>query len=231
MNTPHWKIQQPSSSKTYLKMHCRRLRSSPLLRALSARAAGALILLISGCAAASDSPSPQEKSAAAPSASGAEVRRPLSSSAGGTSPSRSRNAADVNPLNPPLAQKGTVTVKTMNGGQIQVQVEIASVPRDRARGLMYRRSLGPNEGMLFVFPQEDQLTFWMENTYLPLDMLFIRGDGTVLGIVENAEPLTRTSRSVSGNSKFVLEVNGGFCARHHIAAGDRVKIEGSYKVE
>ena len=134
-------------------------------------------------------------------------------------------------LNPPLPQKGSVEIFRKGGGEaIRVEVEIASNDRDRARGLMYRRSLPQMSGMLFAFKSEEVLSFWMENTFIPLDMLFIRRDGTIAGIVENASPLTRTSRRIDSPTSFVLEVNGGFCASHGIAAGDRVKIFGMYEL-
>lgn len=134
-------------------------------------------------------------------------------------------------LNPRLSQTGQARIHTRDGRQIAVAVEIASNDRDRVRGLMFRRSMPAEAGMIFVFPDEAPRSFWMENTYLPLDMIFARADGTILGAVENAEPLTRTSRAVKGAAKFVLEVNGGFCARHGIAPGDRLELIGLYRLE
>lgn len=138
-------------------------------------------------------------------------------------------AAEV--LNPRLSQSGQVRIHTRDGRQIAVAVEIASNDADRARGLMFRRSMPADAGMIFAFPDEAPRSFWMENTYLSLDMIFARADGTIVGIVESAEPLTRTSRAVRGASKFVLEVNGGFCARHGIAPGDRLELLGLYRLE
>jgi uncharacterized membrane protein (UPF0127 family) len=90
---------------------------------------------------------------------------------------------------------------------------------------MNRAKLDPSAGMIFVFAGESQQTFWMKNTLIPLDMIFIAADRHIVGIVENAEPLTLTPRRVAGRSQYVLEVNGGFSAAHHIQAGSLVRIE------
>ncbi|HLW71673.1 MAG TPA: DUF192 domain-containing protein [Candidatus Binataceae bacterium] len=105
-----------------------------------------------------------------------------------------------------------------------VNVEIANTPSERELGLMYRQHLDADAGLLFVFPAVDHLTFWMKNTEIPLDMIFADGDGKILGVVENATPYTENSRSVEGDSLYVLEVNGGFAKRYHLRVGDRLKF-------
>lgn len=110
-------------------------------------------------------------------------------------------------------------------GPVMFQAEVADSPEARARGLMHRTQLGEREGMLFLFPSERPLSFWMKNTLIPLDMVFIRADKTVLGIVENAEPMTETSRFVPGNSQFVLEIGGGLAAKLGIQSGQSVAFE------
>ena len=115
----------------------------------------------------------------------------------------------------------TVTIATSRG-DVVVQVEIANTFATRESGLMFRRELGPSQGMIFIFPSQAVHTFWMKNTYLPLDMIFINSARIVIGVVANAEPLTLTSRSVNASSLFVLEVNAGFAARHQIQAGAAV---------
>ncbi len=107
-------------------------------------------------------------------------------------------------------------------GAATFEAEIADTPEARTRGLMFRESLGPSRGMLFLFPSEGPRSFWMKNTLIPLDMIFIRSDRRILGIVENAEPKTTTSRSVPGHSQFVLELNGGTVQRLGIEPGQRV---------
>jgi uncharacterized membrane protein (UPF0127 family) len=111
-------------------------------------------------------------------------------------------------------------------GDVAVEVEIVSTQAQIERGLMYREHLPPDQGMLFLMPEEKEWSFWMRNTLIPLDMLFIAGDMTIAGIVESAEPRTETLRTVGKSSRFVLEVNGGFCAAHKIAAGMKAQFEG-----
>jgi uncharacterized membrane protein (UPF0127 family) len=103
-------------------------------------------------------------------------------------------------------------------------VEIADTPDTRARGLMYRRDLGANAGMLFVFPNESDQQFWMKNTPLALDMVFIGKQRHIVGIVPEARPFTTNSLGVGVSSQYVLEMNGGFCARHGISTGDAVEF-------
>jgi uncharacterized membrane protein (UPF0127 family) len=107
-------------------------------------------------------------------------------------------------------------------GPVTIQAEIADTPPARQQGLMFRTAMADSQGMLFLFPTEDHLSFWMHNTLIPLDMIFIKTDHTVLGVVENATPKTDTSRQVPGVSQFVLEVNGGLSQRLGIKAGENV---------
>jgi len=107
-----------------------------------------------------------------------------------------------------------------------VRVEIAESAGARELGLMYRQHLDQNDGMLFVFQQPQHLTFWMKNTEIPLDMIFVSADGAVAGIVANAEPFSERQLSVEGDSQYVLEVNSGFAQLHGIKAGDRLQFLG-----
>lgn len=109
-------------------------------------------------------------------------------------------------------------------GEHAVKVEVVASPRAVERGLMYRTHLPLDEGMLFLMGEEEVHSFWMRNTLIPLDMLFIDKELKVVGIVENAEPRTETSRTVGIPSSYVLEVNGGWCAAHGIAAGATVRL-------
>ena len=107
-----------------------------------------------------------------------------------------------------------------------VNVAIADTPAERTRGLMYVQNLPMDDGMLFIFETEEVQSFWMRNTLIPLDMIFIKSDKTVVGVVANAEPLTLTPRSVGQPSLYVLEVNGGWAARHGVTTGSTVRFEG-----
>ena len=95
---------------------------------------------------------------------------------------------------------------------------------EHTRGLMFRKVLKPDFGMVFIFPDEAKRAFWMRNTLIPLDMLFVRADGTIDSIVENAEPLTLTPRPSAGPAKYVVELNGGDAKAHGFAAGQHVEF-------
>jgi uncharacterized membrane protein (UPF0127 family) len=113
-----------------------------------------------------------------------------------------------------------------SGGPVVVALEVAVTPEAQQRGLMYRTALADDHGMLFVFPGETDHEFWMKNTLIPLDMLFIARDGTIVGIHADATPLSTAPISVGKASRYVLEVPGGYAARRHIASGDRVELVG-----
>jgi uncharacterized membrane protein (UPF0127 family) len=119
-----------------------------------------------------------------------------------------------------------VILADSKGRPVSVRVEVADDPRERERGLMYRRRLAADVGMLFVYPFESQQSFWMKNTYIPLDLLFIGANLRVVGIVENATPLSLERLQVDAPSRFILEVNAGFCKRHGIREGSRVRFVG-----
>ncbi len=112
---------------------------------------------------------------------------------------------------------------TGRGGTHRFTVEIAVTPAARARGLMGRRSLAENHGMLFVFPRPGTVAFWMKNTPLPLDMIFISDDGTIRRIHENARPFDLTPIPAGPDVLLVLELAGGTARRAGIAEGDVVR--------
>nr|WP_246520806.1 DUF192 domain-containing protein [Microvirga arabica] len=110
------------------------------------------------------------------------------------------------------------------GGQKQsFRVEVARNDADRAQGLMYRRSMPADQGMLFDFGRVEPVSMWMQNTYLPLDMLFIRPDGTIARIAANTEPLSTRTIPSGEPVLAVLELNAGTAARLGIKPGDRVE--------
>lgn len=108
-----------------------------------------------------------------------------------------------------------------------LNLEVVSTDGGRAQGLMYRKHMESNAGMLFLFPVEQELRFWMKNTLIPLDMIFIDSKWKVVGVVANAVPLTEEPRGVSGMSKYVIELNGGVAKILGVTAGSTVKIEGT----
>jgi uncharacterized membrane protein (UPF0127 family) len=102
------------------------------------------------------------------------------------------------------------------------QVELARKPEERERGLMFRRYLPKDRGMLFDFGSPEPATMWMENTYLPLDMVFIRADGIIARIEAHTEPMSRRVIAAGEPVLGVLELNSGVCDALGIKAGDRV---------
>src|SRR2546427_12767693 len=119
-------------------------------------------------------------------------------------------AAELQPLE--IASKNGVHV---------FAVEMASTPEEQAKGLMFRRQLPEGQGMLFDFHKEQPTSFWMKNTYIPLDIIFIRGDGRILRIAENTVPLSETLVPSGGPVRAVLEVIGGTPKKLGIPPGDR----------
>jgi uncharacterized membrane protein (UPF0127 family) len=101
-------------------------------------------------------------------------------------------------------------------------VELALTPDQRSKGLMFRRELPNGQGMLFDFGSEGTVAMWMRNTYVSLDMIFIRADGTIARIAENTVPLSENTISSGAPVKAVLEVVAGTARRLGIAPGDRV---------
>jgi uncharacterized membrane protein (UPF0127 family) len=105
-----------------------------------------------------------------------------------------------------------------------VKVELARTPDELTRGLMFRDSLGANEGMLFLFPRSEVRRFWMRNTHIPLDMVFLDSSRVVVGIEENAVPLDETSRGPDAPAQYVVEVRGGLARQHGLGVGARAEF-------
>ena len=120
-----------------------------------------------------------------------------------------------------FADDGRLTIAKAQGDYV-FNVEVVDTPESRAQGLMFRTSLAPDAGMLFDFKESRQVSFWMQNTMIPLDMLFIRHDGTIANIHVNAKPLDPTSIPSDGPVEFVLEIAGGRSVELGIKAGDTV---------
>lgn len=106
------------------------------------------------------------------------------------------------------------------------RLEVCANDAERAMGLMYRRSLDRDAGMIFVFPNERQNSFWMKNTYIPLDMVFVGRDMKVVGILHDVPPLNQLPRSVGKPSMYVLEFAAGTMKRHGVAEGATLSVLG-----
>ncbi len=159
---------------------------------------------------------------------GAEGKGPASLPPVKAPPAKSRTAevTDEN-YSAPALPRARITVTDAYGGKHPVDCEVASTSESRTRGLMWRTELPEGKGMIFLFPVEDTLTFWMKNTLIPLDMIFITAGKKVAGCVEQAEPRTLSSRGVGRASQFVLEVPSGWCAKVGIKPGSPVLFEGT----
>ena len=123
------------------------------------------------------------------------------------------------------APAGPPRVVVESGGRAHaVLVEVAADPAARERGLMFRRRLEEGRGMLFVFEEEQEQSFWMKNTLIPLDMIFVSAEGRVVTVISRAEPLSLSPR-IGGPCRYVLEVPGGWAEARGVKRGDRVRLE------
>ena len=118
--------------------------------------------------------------------------------------------------------RSSLTVETASGGRFRFDVEVALTPAQQAQGLMFREKMEPDVGMLFVYDEVQPAAFWMKNTLIPLDMLFIAADGRIVNIHERATPKSLDAIRSAAPVKAILEINGGMSARLGIRAGDRV---------
>jgi uncharacterized membrane protein (UPF0127 family) len=119
------------------------------------------------------------------------------------------------------AGQDTIEIVTSSGVHA-FTVELATNDAERERGLMFRKELPEGHGMLFNFEHDRPVAFWMHNTYISLDMIFIRGDGRILHVAENTQPMSDALIPSGGPVRAVLEVIAGTARKFHIAPGDRV---------
>jgi uncharacterized membrane protein (UPF0127 family) len=119
-----------------------------------------------------------------------------------------------------------VLIHTTSGPAVAVDVEIAATPAKRERGLMFRQELAPRQGMLFLFRSDADHAFWMKNTPLSLDIIFIDASFRVVGIQAGAVPHSLQQLRGGRPSRYVLEVPAGFCAREGVRVGDRLEFRG-----
>ena len=121
----------------------------------------------------------------------------------------------------PPSHLDSVVVLTKSGGEsLTVHAEIVDTPVARSRGLMYRRELPEGTGMLFLFPRESRTAFWMKNTLISLDLIFVKDD-RIVSLIQNAEPLNEKLLQPDAGYTMTLEVPGGYAARHGLKVGDR----------
>ncbi|WP_375714122.1 DUF192 domain-containing protein [Rhizobium sullae] len=122
----------------------------------------------------------------------------------------------------PPFDKEPLVIRTASGKMLNFTVEIAATDDQRQYGLMFRKEMAEDAGMIFDFGQPRRVTMWMENTILPLDMLFIDSGGTIRHIKENAVPYSRAIIDSMGEVKYVVELNAGVVRKSGISVGDKV---------
>jgi uncharacterized protein len=115
-----------------------------------------------------------------------------------------------------------VVVETASGEHV-FQVEVVREERERNRGLMFRQDLAPDRGMLFDYDPPQEVAFWMKNTYIPLDIIFIDASGRIIRVAEMTTPLSLERIPSGGLTRGVLEIKGGLASKLGIKAGDRVR--------
>ncbi len=125
---------------------------------------------------------------------------------------------------PDLPPSPVVSVSFPDVSGVSVEAELVRSEHDTMRGLMYRRAMPEEHGMLFDLRERDDHKFWMHNTCIPLDLIYVDEDGLIVGIVENAPTLDDSARGVGCPSRWVLEVNAGWCRRHGVTAGQRMTL-------
>jgi hypothetical protein len=123
-----------------------------------------------------------------------------------------------------LHHGSTVVFEGGNNTSTTVQVEIADTDATREYGLMNRTSMPQDHGMLFIFDYQAGVSFWMKDTLIPLDMVFIDSSGRIGDIYKNATPLSEDVYTAKSPSKYVVELNGGYCDRYGIKIGDHTLI-------
>jgi uncharacterized membrane protein (UPF0127 family) len=107
----------------------------------------------------------------------------------------------------------------------KIDIELATTNQERAQGLMDRKSMTDEQGMLFIFPSASEQSFWMKNTYISLDIIYIDDHKEIVSIQKSTTPLSEESLPSFKKAQYVLEVNAGFFDKYHIAYGDKI----SYK--
>ena len=130
---------------------------------------------------------------------------------GGCSRGQSLNAVEVEFVHPDGTTSGPVAL------------EVASTDSERMKGLMFRREMGKDQGMIFIFPKTEVHSFWMRNTYLPLDMIFLDDSFSVLGVLDHVPPLNELPRSIGKPGRYVIELNAGRAAELKIVPGTKAK--------
>ncbi len=145
----------------------------------------------------------------------------------GTTTKKIGNVGGKETYEPKFRDEGDLQFVSAESGDTlkTIDIELANAPDEIAYGMMYRKSMDINTGMLFFMPTEEVQSFYMRNTYVSLDIIFINSRHEIVSIQKNAEPLNTTSLPSTGPANFVLEVKGGYCDQFGIAAGDKIQFQ------
>jgi len=143
------------------------------------------------------------------------------------SPRTKRNAGNkpaTREINVPAFRKDAEVRILTSPSPIMVNVEVADNDEERMQGLMYRYSMEENNGMLFIFPEEQPRAFWMKNTFISLDIIYINADKEIVSIQKYTQPKSTYSLPSEKPAQYVLEVNAGFCDKYNIRPGDKIEF-------
>jgi uncharacterized protein len=134
--------------------------------------------------------------------------------------SRQPTATETQSMEPQFTEEGVGAFVDQNGDTIaSFRLELAETAAETAQGMMYRRSVPEGTGMLFIMTEERPQSFWMRNTYVPLDIIYLKADGAVVSIQANAQPMNDMPLPSEGPAKYVLEIAGGGSAQYGIKPG------------
>ncbi len=131
---------------------------------------------------------------------------------------------------PPFKKEGDLSFLKKDGKELKkIDIEVADDNAQRAQGLMWRKSMPENEGMLFIFPEDADQAFWMKNTIMPLDILFINSNKEIVKIYKNTIPYSEKSMPSEKKAMYVVETVAGFCDKYGITEGDKISYNYSTK--
>lgn len=131
------------------------------------------------------------------------------------------------PKGPQFTKQGELQFIARESGEVikAIDIEVKKDPIERSTGMMWRKSMEENQGMLFIMDRPEPQSFWMRNTYIPLDIIFVGEDFKILNIRANAQPQSLEGQSSIGEALYVVEVIGGFCSKYGIEAGDEIRFQ------
>ena len=135
----------------------------------------------------------------------------------------SRKGSDLKQTVYEFTKHGELTFSTSDNEFIsQIDIELADNDRTRSTGMMYRPSMKEDRGMFFIFPYENFQSFWMRNTMISLDIIFVNSKMEIVTIHDSAKPYDENSYASTEVAQYVVEVNGGYCERHNLKVGDKI---------